>query len=132
MEEIGLILSQYPSYMQHFNRTDYAVAFDNYSKSSEKFFAGLQNDDIPEAVSLVMEAAEDMRKRKFGSNARLFDFRAFLCVYLCPAALAANDASRAFAQALADEWNSRYPKLSFRLGSYEEIASGFRDKPFGL
>lgn len=132
MQSIELITSQYPGCMQDFNRRDYAVAFDNYSRSTERFYADLKCEDIGEAVSQLTGIAKDMQKRRFGSKTRLFDFRAFLCVYLCPAALAGNDVSRAFAEAVAEEWNRQYPKLSFVLGTYEDIAGGFRDKPFGF
>jgi len=132
MADIGQLTSQINICLQHFNRSEYAIEFDNYRRSTEHFFAELKADDIDDTVEKLIGMADGLTKRRFGSKTRLFDFRAFLCVYVCPAAMSANDTARAFAESLIKEWNSRYPKFSFQSAGFEEIQGGFRSRPFGL
>ena len=132
MPDIEQITSQINVCLQHFNRSDYAIEFDNFSRSCEPFFAELRTEDIPGTVEKLMSMAKELQKRRFGSKTRMFDFRAFLCVYLCPAAMRANEVSRSLAGAIAAEWNRSYPKQSFQTADFEEIKEGFRSKPFGF
>ena len=127
------IISIYPEYLQHFTRDDYPVAFEKFKAEYSGFFAGLSDDKIDAAVSQLMLFAADELSRKIGRRAKCFDLSSFLCVYLCPAALEfGTEAARDFAFSLAESWNKLYPEFSFEVGSYEDIVTGFRTKPFGL
>lgn len=127
------IISMYPEYLRHFTRDDYSAAFEKYKAECESFFAGLSDGNIDGEISRLMGFAANELRRKIGRKAKCFDLRSFLCVYLCPAALDyGTEAARKFAYSLAEKWSASYPEFSFEAGRYEDIASGFRTKPFGF
>ena len=124
------IISMYPEYLRHFTRDDYSAAFQKYMASCKSFFADLSDGNMDYELGRLMNFAADELSRKIGRRSRCFDLRSFLCVYLCPAAL--EYGAEGFAAALASKWNMTYPEYSFEVGSYKDIASGFRTKPFGF
>ena len=127
------VISMYPEYLRHFTRDDYSAAFEKYKAEYKPFFAQLSEDNMDGEISLLMDFAAKELKGKIGRKAKCFDLRSFLCVYLCPAALDyGTEEARNFASALAEKWNASYPEHSFEVGSYQDIASGFRTKPFGF
>ena len=128
--EIMDIISMYPDYLRHFTRDDYSAAYEKYKAECKDFFAQLNDGSTKAEVSRIMDFAANELKRKMGRKAKCFDLRSFLCVYLCPAAL--DYGAEDFASSLAEKWNSAYPEYSFEVGRYEDIASGFRTKPFSF
>lgn len=127
------ILSMYPEYVRLFTRDDYAAAFEKYRGECAGFFAGLREDTVDAAVDSVMDFAGNVLRRKLGRKPRCFDLQCFFCVYLCPAANACGtEAAAAFAERLAAKWSKAYPDFPLEAGNYEDIAKGFRTKPFGI
>ena len=127
------IISMYPEYLRHFNRDDYRDAFAKYKTESSAFFAGLNGDNIERAITEIMDFAENELRRRLGRKPKCFDLRSFLCVYLCPAAMGYGSAeAQKFAFALAEKWSEKYPEFGFKAGKFEDIASGFRTKPFSF
>lgn len=124
------IISMYPEYLRHFTRDDYSVAYQKYKAECKSFFDKLCDGNMELEISRLMDFAADELKSKIGRKTKCFDLRSFLCVYLCPAAL--DCGAESFASALAEEWNKAYPEYSFQVGSYTDIASGFRTKPFSF
>ena len=125
---IELITDCIPRCVQCFDRDRYAAEFDRFCGVCREYFSVPRQSFAGE----FMEFALDSAKKRFGRDARLFDLRVFLCVYLCPAARLIGGDAEAKASELNALWNARFPKLSFEAGSYEDIASGFRTKPFGF
>ena len=123
---IELLLSAMPRCVQHFGRDGYADEFAGFSGVLSEYLAAPHGDTVQE----LMQHAEALTVRRIGRGARLFDMRCFLCVYVCPAALKLGET--ALAQELCEAWCARFPGYSFELGQYEDIASGFRTKPFGF
>lgn len=127
------IISMYPEYLRHFTRDDYSAAFEKYKAECKPFFAHLSGDNMDFEISRLMDFAAIELRRKIGRKAKCFDLRSFLCVYLCPAALDyGTEEARDFASALAEKWNKSYPEYSFEVGFFQDIASGFRTKPFSF
>ena len=127
------VISMYPEYLRHFTRDDYSAAFEKYKAECKPFFARLSGGNMDFEISRLMDFAADELRRKIGRKAKCFDLTSFLCVYLCPAAFDyGTEEARDFASALAEKWNASYPEHSFEVGSYQDIASGFRTKPFGF
>lgn len=127
------LISMYPEYLRHFTRDDYSAAFEKYKAECGGFFAQLSHDNIDGEVARLMDFAARELRRKLGRSAKCFDLRSFLCVYLCPAAMEyGTEEAKAFAAALAEKWNAAYPEHRFEVGSYRDIASGFRTKPFSF
>lgn len=132
MTDIHALTAAFPRCLQEFSRDGYAAAFGSYCGDCADFFASLREEDVKNAAEQLMGFAESKLPRRLGRKPMLFDLRSFFCVYLCPAALKHGGASALLAEALADEWNGRYPDFSFEPGRFEDIASGFRTKPFGF
>lgn len=127
------IISVYPDYLRHFTRDGYPAAFKKYKTESSGFFEELSDGNIDSAITQLMDFAANELSRKFGRKTKCFDLRCFMCVYLCPAALDyGTEAARKFAYSLADKWSKAYPDFGFEAGRYDDIASGFRTKPFGF
>ena len=131
MADISGLTAAFPQCVKDFNRRDYRAAYKNYCADCKEFFTGI--GDIDEAVSSVLAFADKKLEKRFGRSTMLLDLRTFLCVYLCPAALDyGTEEARDFASALAEKWNKSYPEYSFEVGCYQDIASGFRTKPFSF
>lgn len=127
------IISMYPEYLRKFNRDDYRAAFEKYKAENESFFAALCDESIGSEVAAVMDFAANELRRRLGRKPKCFDLRSFLCVYLCPAALGfGTEASEKFALTLAEKWSAEYPGFRFEAGKFEDIATGFRTKPFSF
>ena len=127
------VISKYPDYLRHFNRDDYREAFAKYINECGAFFAGLNSNNIDGEISKLMDFAANELRRKLGRKPKCFDLRSFLCVYLCPAAMEyGTDEATKFASALAERWSKEYPEFGFEAGRFEDIASGFRTKPFSF
>lgn len=127
------VISMYPEYLRQFNRDDYRAAFEKYKTENLSFFVSLCDESIGNEVAAIMDFAANELKRKIGRKPKCFDLRSFLCVYLCPAALDfGTAASEKFALALAESWSSEYHEFQFEAGGFEDIASGFRTKPFSF
>ena len=127
------LVSMYPEYLRLFTRDDYAAAFERYCGDCADFFAGLTVESVEAEVGKLMEYTDGLLLRRPGRRTRCFDLRSFFCVYLCPAAVAfGTEAARRFAEGLADAWNGKHPEFHLEAGAYEDIAKGFRTKPFGI
>ena len=117
-----------PRCVQHFDRENYAEEFDRFCGICREYFSVPR----PSFADEFMEYTQHETKKRIGRGSKLFDLHIFLCVYLCPAAeLSGGEAVKSAAE-LNSCWNSRYPQYSFETGSYKDIASGFRTKPFGF
>ena len=126
-------VSMYPEYLRLFTRDDYAAAFERYRGDCAEFFEGLTEESVEAEVGKLMEYADGLLRRRLGQRTRCFDLRSFFCVYLCPAAIAfGTEAAQHFAERLAEAWNEKYPEFHLEAGAYEDIAKGFRTKPFGI
>lgn len=124
------LLRQYPRCVQNFTRDGYEEEYGRFTADNREALEALSESD---ADAFFAFAEKEAGARRFGKAARIFDLRIFLCVYLCPAAASAGtESAAAFAEAVRRLWNEKYPRASFELGSFEDIASGFRTKPFGL
>lgn len=127
------IMSMYPEYLRHFNRDDYRETFGRFKTEYSGFFEEISSDNKDEKISGIMDFAAKELRRKLGRKPRCFDLRSFLCVYLCPAAIDCGTLeARCFASELAERWSKEYPEFGFEAGCFEDIASGFRTKPFGF
>lgn len=123
------ILSQYPRCVARFDRDTYAEEFRHFTDCCKEELSSPPENAVNELFAFIEKA----QGRKFGRASRIFDLRVFLCVYLYPAAMRiGTDEALAFAESVRVRWNEKYPQSPFDAGSYEDIASGFRTKPFGF
>ena len=125
--------SRYLDHLRHFQRGEYAAAFARFAGECESLFAELTEEKLREETERFLAFAAGELKPRLGRRAKCFDLRCFLCVYLCPAALAyGTETARRFAAEMNEAWNRAYPEFTFEPGSFEDIASGFRAKPFSF
>ena len=125
---VQILTELIPRCVQHFDRDLYPQEFDRFCAVCREYFA----EPRPDFVHEFFDFLGGYTGKRFGRGSRLFDLRCFLCVYLCPAALIIGGEAEELCRALNLRWNESYPDFKFDIGSYADIASGFRTKPFGL
>ena len=122
-------------YLERFTRFEYPGAFERYKEACMPLFTALGEDSalIAPAVAELMDYAEEQSKGLFKRSLEPDKFRRLFALYLAPAAGESGiEAAVGFAEALRTAWNEKYPKQPFIIGTYAEIAGGFRTKPFGM
>ena len=125
---IDVITANVPRCVQRFDRDNYAEEFARFCAVCREYFSVPRPDFAEEFMAFTRRKTE----KRIGRSSKLFDLRVFLCVYLCPAGKTVGGEAAERASELAAAWNAAYPQFFFEAGSYEDIASGFRTKPFGL
>ena len=119
------LINHYREELPRFNAHDYPLSFARFEENAAPLFDKLQNPE--EEARLLLDAlthrcAELPRRAQ---KERLHQVKMVLVLYLVPAALRRGGNAAAFAQELNRVWNARFPRNSFRLGSYEDIMRGF-------
>lgn len=134
----------YPDYNRKITKDLYVPSFALYSDGCAPAFTRL-NDAIPAAQldALCETAAErllddlagawDTEKSRAARERRMNDDKLIIAIFLVPMVRKlALPISEPFCEKLQAGWVARYPKSPFYLGSYDDIAGGFRKKLFGL
>lgn len=122
-------------YLERFTREGYEPAFARLQAECAPLFASFEEDErrISDAVDELIGLARE-RSASFLRRSRELDrLRRFFAIYLAPAAgESGSEAADRFIRQLQSRWNAEYPKVLFSIGSYKDIAGGFRTKPFGM
>ena len=119
------LIESFREELPRFNAHDYPLSFTRFEESASPLFDALAHP-VEEARSLEEECERRSAAlpRKAQKEA-LQQVKMVLTLYLVPAALRRGRNAAAFAQELNRVWNARFPRNSFRLGSYEDIMRGF-------
>ncbi len=120
------------AYIERFTRFEYAGAFERCKSECTLLFAELgEHPELTGTFAAELVDYADAHSRGFFKRSTELDiFRRYFALYLIPAALESGVAD--FGQELCTKWNAAYPKQSFTVIPYSEIATGFRTKPFGM
>lgn len=130
-----------------FKASMYAAEMDNYKKSTRDVFVALEtvyllreeerNNIINEAtqkfISGIIEsiAQNPKLKSKGALNIELDNLRCIITLFTVPMIQEqALSSSKPLVESIHSKWNETYPKFCFKIGSFEELNSGFRKKGF--
>ena len=123
------------AWLPRFTRREYESAFQEYTRQYDHWYrravmdSGGNLDALAEDFINELEAG--WKSERFWNRAsRRFEEKRMLICYLAPMLLETGDS--AFADALRDAWNLRWPKDSWRYASWRELKSGFSDKILGF
>ena len=138
-DEFPRSLLDNPDLLKQFNKFDYKSSFENlcstYRPVFEKFEVcftaeGADKAEVINAGTDAFIAAvkADLDSKK--SNSRTLDtYRTIIALYISPMIKSFGySIGDAFALALCDKWIEAYPKFIYRVGTYEDLAAGFRKK----
>ena len=115
-----------------FNALEYADAFSRFEMAGAPLFDALA-DPAAEAQGLLekLDARRLVLKRREQKRALDLEKRA-LALYLSPAAERRGGNAALFSEQLNRLWNERYPKNSYKPGSFDTIMSGFAASFLGI
>ena len=133
MDLAELIISS-KAYLSCFDYDHYPACFQTFEAESKAFFETLKDSEIRQAAVALIRELERRRavlSRREQKHAEA-DEKQVLALFLAPAAALHSELARSFAEALMLEWNARYPRNTFLLGSYETILKGFDANLLGL
>ena len=133
MDLAELIISS-KAYLSCCDYDHYPSCFQSFEAESKGFFETLKESEIKQtaaALILELERRRSLLPRREQKRAAM-DEKLVLALFLAPAAALHGDLARSFAESLMREWNARYPRNTFLLGSYETILKGFDAKFLGL
>lgn len=124
------------SWLHRFTKKEYPKAFGEYQKR----FAPLYEEALRAAGAGGLKALADAlldgleagwkRQRIWNRTVARMDDKQMLVTFLSP--LLMDMEAEAFCQALRDGWAARRPKEAYRIGTYQELNSGFRNAIFGI
>ena len=119
------LIESFREELPRFNAHDYPLSFTRFEESASPLF-----DAITQPAEEALRLEEECERRCAALSRRaqketLQQLKMVLTLYLVPAALRRGGNAAAFAQELNRVWNARFPRNSFRLGSYEDIMRGF-------
>lgn len=135
----------HPGINQRITRREYDPSFEEYTRACRPVFDDLnqvcrqdpsrQTERIEEAAASFLDQLEQYWSQQKGWNnkmkrAQILDNdKLTVAIYLVPMVDYLDLAiSKEFCQTLQKMWVERYPKSPFYLGTYEDIAAGFRKK----
>lgn len=126
------LIESYRKELPRFNARDYPLSFSRFEESAKPLFDALES---PAKEARNLEEACERRGAALPRKAQkeaLHQVKMVLTLFLAPAALRRGGNAMAFAQELNRVWNARFPRNSFRLGSYEDIMRGFEASILGI
>lgn len=122
---------------------EFEPAFEDYSNRCAPVFTQLdsgvraaesgRNQLIEKAADRMLADLEESWNKEKRSNYVRDDDKIIIAVYLVPMVRKLQlSISEPFVETLQKKWVAKYPKSPFYLGSYEDIAEGFKKKFLGL
>ena len=130
MDFIALLDSARP-YLDCFDYDHYPQCFREFEENASDFFRSLEGASPDETAQRLVElTAARWKARPFWERADLArKDRTVLALFFAPAAVRHSERAGAFAAALQERWNARFPRNRFLAGDYDKIMQGF-DKDF--
>jgi len=132
--DLSELITSAHAYLGQFDYDHYPVCFQAFEEQCAPFFTSLGEHDVHEAAAGLLERLD----KKYESLPRrerketLFRDRQVLALFLSPAAARSSESARAFADALREQWNRKYPRTQYLGGSFEQILKGFDANLLGL
>ncbi len=122
------------AYLEQFDYDHYPSCFAAFEEQCAPFFASLEACDVPEAAAVLLARLEERNAAlpKRERKEALYRDRQVLALFLSPAAARSSERARAFADALREQWNRKYPRTQYLGGSFEQILKGFDANLLGL
>ena len=127
MEAICKLLEHYRQYMDDFTGKKYPNAFARFSQEAASYFAALDGADLKEAAAKLLDVRQavwESQGSRMKRNRMHDGEKLVIATYFIPAAVAAGRED--FAKVLVEEWTRRFPEETLGIGTYENIAEGFR------
>ena len=123
------------AWTKHFNRSDYAAAFQSYCEQYAAVYREAASKT--DAAALAEELLESMEKRRskllpWRRNAARVDDKMLLLTFLGPMLLSLGEEGKALAEALRNGWRSHYTGERYELAEYETILDGFNNSVMGF
>lgn len=137
MEELLQAVKYSKLWVDQFNRVNYQAAFKKYKENfagsfikAAKEYCGI--DAL--ALCFVNAIEKSWEEEKFWNRKSVkIDEKMVLTVFLSPMLLSLEDELYInLANEISKVWNKRFPKDTYSVASYDEIASGFTDSIFGI
>ena len=126
-------------WMKQFNRKEYRGAFRRYgAKFAPLYVQAVQEAEDREGLQALaddmLDALERRWKRRWlGRGALMVDERQMIVSFLSPMLLEQPDARCGrLAGMLRQRWADRWPKLEYRITTYEVLCTGFRTSILGI
>ena len=135
LEKLASCVKNYPGYQKKILRNEFEEAFQTYAAGCEPVFRQLDQGvqgTAAERTALLQAAADrliDELAHGWENRRMQEDDKVIIAIFLVPLMRKLKlDCGEAFCEILQKTWVERYPKSPFYLGSYEDIAGGFRKK----
>lgn len=137
-------VTRYRGWQARITRSDFTGAFDEYASACApvimKLDSGIRAADdrnaaIQKAAQSLLDALKEswQQEKKRKQTITQDDDKIVLAIFFVPLVRKLElPSGEAFAKALQEEWVRRYPKNPFYLGSYDDIAGGFKKRFLGL
>ena len=122
------------AYLEQFDYDHYPDCFAAFETQCAPFFALLEGREPHEAAAELigkLEKKYEALPRRDRKEA-LYQDRQVLALFLSPAAARSTERAAAFADALREQWNRKYPRTQYLGGSFEQILKGFDANLLGL
>lgn len=116
-------------YLRPFDRDHYREHFKTFEQNMDAWAELWARSEHYEAAREVL-AQFEARWSRLGWRERskaAFKDKQVLALFFSPAAARREDGAEAFAQELCREWNRRYPRNTYLVGSHDSIMKGFDD-----
>ena len=127
-------------WLERFTIKGYPAAFQAYSSQygppyREAVRAAERRDGENGPAVLARELLDALeegwkRARFWNRSARRFDEKRVITVYLSPMLLELGET--AFANALREEWDRRWPKDTYKITTYQKLKKSFRNAIMGI
>ncbi len=133
MELLEIIIASHP-YLSRFSYDEYPDCLLEFEQKTADFFQSVTENNVDEKIRNIISSFASRydelpkRERKKAIN----DDRQILALFLTPGILRRNPPLTEFAEKLCAEWNSRFPKEKYLVGSFETIMKGFDSNMLGL
>ena len=120
--------------LSRFDYDHYTSFFQAFEGECVPFFETLKSVGTEQAAGRLMDELEERRsclssrERKRAEE----EEKQVLALFLSPCAVRRGGLAAAFAEAMNREWNERYPRNTYRIGSYEKILKGFDANLLGM
>ena len=135
-EELLASIQEREPWLRDFGRQTYRDAFRSYTERfGPLFMEAVRNQDPADLAKALLDGLDaGWRAQRFWRRGVVrAEEKQMVVVYLSPMLLGLEEAGcQSLAQALMEQWATRWPGDGYRMAPYDQIQAGFRNAIMGI